>query len=36
MLLDTKDGKVLVRVWGPSALMGLHLPDIDMWLKNFK
>jgi hypothetical protein len=35
-VLDTKDGKVLVRVWGPSQLMGIHLPDIDMWLKSFK
>jgi len=35
-VFDTKDGKVLVRVWGPSQLMGIHLPDVDMWLKAFK
>jgi hypothetical protein len=35
-LFDTKDGKVLVRVWGPSQLMGIHTPNIDDFLKDFK
>jgi hypothetical protein len=35
-VLDTKDGKVLVRLWGPSQLLGIHQPDIDQWLKAFK
>jgi hypothetical protein len=36
-LFDTKDGgKILVRVWGPSQLMGIHMPNVDSWLKDFK
>jgi hypothetical protein len=35
-LLDTKDGKYLITMAGPSALIGIHQVDVESWLKDFK
>lgn len=35
-VLDTKDGVYIVRLWGPSPLLGVHQPDVDQFLKAFK
>ncbi len=35
-VLDTKDGMYIVRLMGPSPLLGVHQPDVDQFLKAFK
>lgn len=35
-VLDTPDGLYIVRLWGPSQLLGVHQPDVDQFLKAFK
>ena len=35
-VLDTKDGMYVVRLYGPSPLLGVHQPDVDQFMKAFK
>lgn len=35
-VLDTKDGLYVVRLYGPSQLLGVHQPDVKTFLDAFK
>ncbi|MBY0525782.1 MAG: hypothetical protein K2R98_20485 [Gemmataceae bacterium] len=36
VFLDGKDAKILVKLIGPGQVVGLHQPDLDMFLKELK